>query len=87
MYYARNISTFVVIKVALDLNKFVVQVYLFSPFLKASSLPLTHADSVVVGITVACVLLLVLITLMVTVGYFILKTDAVEKGIPTVLSS
>ena len=46
-----------------------------------------HPDSVVMVTTVACALLLFLITLMVTVGYFILKTDTIEKEISSVLTS
>jgi DMSO/TMAO reductase YedYZ heme-binding membrane subunit len=44
-------------------------------------------DSVVVGITVGCVLLLLLITLMVTSCHFILKNYPVKKGVPAVISS
>ena len=44
-----------------------------------------YADSVV-GTTVACVLLLLLITLMITVGYFILKNIDIKSGAPVVLT-
>merc|ERR1712032_584774 len=43
--------------------------------------------SVVVGITAACVFLLLLITLMVTSCYCILKSSPVQKGVPSVPSS
>ena len=43
-----------------------------------------HADSVVVGITFVCVLLLFLITLMVTSCYFVLKNIAVKQYVSAV---
>merc|ERR1712032_949401 len=44
-------------------------------------------DSVVVGITAACVFLLLLITFMVTSCYCIIKSSPVQKGVPSVPSS
>ena len=47
-----------------------------------------HADSVVVvGITVACAILVFLITLMVTSCYFIVKNGAVQKDVPVTVPS
>merc|ERR1712032_1569589 len=43
-------------------------------------------DSVVVGITVACVALLLLITFMVTAFYFSKQNVTVKKGVPAVSS-
>merc|ERR1712032_1526884 len=43
-------------------------------------------DSVVVGMTFACVVLLILITLMVASCYFIHKNGTVKKDIPTIPS-
>ena len=47
-----------------------------------------HADSVVVvGITVACAILVFLITLMVTSCYFISKNVTVKKAVPVLVTS
>ena len=45
-----------------------------------------HADSAVVGITVACVLLLLLVTLMAMSCYFFRTNATVKKGVPVVSS-
>ena len=46
-----------------------------------------HADSVVMGITFGCVLLLLLITLFLTTNcYFIRKNDTVKKRVSMVSS-
>ena len=83
MWYALRISKFVIIIMFLDIV--VTQVYgsLSAP----RSLAHTYADSVVVGTFVACALLLLLVTLMVIIGYFILKVDTIKKGVPAVMSS
>ena len=44
-----------------------------------------HTDTIVVGITFVCAILLLLITLMMTRGYF--KNVAVKKAIPVMMTS
>ena len=55
--------------------------YPLPPLLPPARTDNPNADSVVVGITFACVLLLALITLMVTSCYFILKNTTVTKNV------
>lgn len=46
----------------------------------------SHADAVVVGITVVCVFLLLLITLLMVVCRFFRKNDTIKKGVSMVQS-
>ena len=61
--------------------------YPLPPLLPPARTGNPNADSVVVGITFVCVVLLFLIILMVTISYFILKNnDTVKEGVPVVTS-
>ena len=63
-----------------------VILYSLLPLLPPARTGNPNADSVVLGIIFVCVVLLFLITLMVTICYFILKNVTDKRGVSVVTS-